>query len=1051
MIRWLIEYSIRNRAVILLLVSMAVLWGVWSIEETPLDAIPDISDTQVIIYTEWQGQSPDIIEDQITYPITSTLLSAPRVEVVRGYSFLGISFVYVIFEDGTDIYWARSRVLEYLQSIKDKLPQGVTPVLGPDATSVGWGFSYALIDRTNSYSLADLRTLQDWYIKYAIESVEGVAEVASIGGFVKQFQVVVDPNKLLAYDVSLQDVLRAVKASNRDVAARVMELSGIEYMIRGRGYVKSLEDLENIALKNDERGVPVLLRDVARVQIGPDIRRGLADLNGEGEVVGGIVVVRFGENMLDVLSDVKEKIKEIKPSLPEGIEIVTTYDRSDLIRSSINTLWKEILKLTLAVLVVCLVFLGHLRSALIVILTLPVAILSSFVIMKRMMITSNIMSLSGIAIAIGAMVDASIVIVENVHKHLADWRRTGGKAQRMEVMKEAILEVAPSLFFSLLVITISFLPIFALQKESGRLFKPLAYTKTLSMVFASFLSITLTPVLITLFLRGRYSAEHEGLVNRALIGLYHRVMEFVLKRKAMVVMVTLFVLVITLYPIRMIGSEFMPPLYEGSLFYMPVTMPGASITEVSRLLQIQDRILKSFPEVAQVFGKAGRAETATDPAPLEMFETVINLKPPSQWRKGMTVKKLIEEMNEALTIPGVSNSFTMPIKARIDMLSTGLRTPVGLKITGPDINELEQIGKRVERVLKDVQGTRNVYADRINTGYYIDIVPDRVELARYALTIDDVMEVVESAIGGKNVSVLINGRERYPINIRYPRDLRSDLNQLKRVLVSLPRRSDSPISAQVPIAEVADIKVTKGPSLIKSEDGMPISYVYIDFSGDDIEGYVKRADRVLRSKIQLPEGYKISWSGDFEYIEETRERLNLIIPVTILIIFFLIYMNTRSFIKTLIVLMAVPFSLIGAFWLLYLLGYNMSLAVWVGLIALAGLDAETGVVMLLYLDIAYKNRLKRGLLRNIADLKEVVIEGAVKRLRPKMMTAGVILAGLVPVLFSSSIGSDVLKRIATPMVGGIVTSVLLELLIYPVIYMFWKEIELRRAVNERSS
>lgn len=1062
MIARIIEFSARNRFIIFILVAVLIAWGYKALRNTPLDAIPDLSDTQVIIYTEWPGRSPDLVEDQVTYPITSTLLAAPKVKVVRGFSFLGTSFVYVIFEDGTDIYWARSRVIEYLQSIRNKLPTDVNPMLGPDATSVGWGFSYAVVDESGRYDLSDLRSIQDYNIKLALESVEGVAQVASIGGFVKQYQITIDPNRLLSYNLPITKVMEAIKKSNRDVEGRVLEFSGIEYMLRGRGYIKNIDDLRWIPVSTDSAGTPVFLKDIARIQLGPEIRRGLADLDGKGEVAGGIVIVRFGENVLNVIERVKAKIKnDIEPSLPKGLKIIVTYDRSDLIHKSIDTLKEEIIKLSLAVSVVCIVFLFHLPSALVVILTLPVAIIISFICMYYLKITSNIMSLSGIAIAIGAMVDASIIMVENAHKKLEEWEDKGRRGNRFDVIIDAANEVGPSLFFSLLVITVGFLPVFTLEAQAGRLFKPLAYTKTFAMLFASFLAITLTPVLMTLFIRGRIRPEDKNPVSLILHKLYDPIVRAALRFKVLVIVIAIMIMVATAYPFLRLGSEFMPPLYEGSLFYMPVTVPGASISEASRLLQLQDRLLKQIPEVAQVFGKAGRAETATDPAPLEMFETVINLKPESEWRKGITVEDLINEMNDKLTIPGVANSFTMPIKARIDMLSTGIRTPVGIKIMGPDLKKIERIGFEIEELLKDVKGTRSVYAERVMTGYFLDITTNREKAARYGLTVDDVNEIIQSAIGGMNLTTTIEGRERYPVNVRYLRELRADVEKLRRVLVPVMRggqegmgnipsamtamtSSYSPLSikplpvVQVPLGEIADIRIVKGPTQIKSEEGMLTSYVYIDFSGRDIGGYINEAKQRIES-LKIPEGYRLEWSGEYEYMIKTHERLKIVIPMTILIIFFLIYLNTRSLIKTIIVLLAVPFSLVGSFWFLYLMNYNMSIAVWVGIIALAGLDAETGVVMLLYLELAYEKWRKEGRLNTVKDLKEAIMYGAVKRIRPKIMTVSVILAGLIPIMFSHGTGADVMKRIAAPMIGGVITSTILELIIYPAIFMLWKE------------
>ncbi len=1048
MIGKIIEASARNKFVVFLFVFFAVVWGYWTLKNTPLDAIPDLSDTQVIIYTEWAGRSPDLVEDQVTYPITSTLLAAPQVQAVRGFSFLGSSFIYVIFEEGTNIYWARSRILEYLQAVKNKIPADVNPVLGPDATSLGWGFTYAIVDESKQLDLAQLRSLQDYLVKLGLESVQGVSQVASIGGFVNQYQITVDPNRLSAYNIPITKVMEAVRKSNRDVEGRVLEFSGAEYMVRGRGYIQSVRDLENVAVGAGPGGTPVYLKDVARVQLGPEIRRGLAELDGKGEVAGGIVIVRFGENVLNVIERVKDKIKsDITPSLPKGVKIITTYDRSDLINRSIATLKDEILKLAVAVSVVCLVFLFHLPSALVVIITLPIAIIISFVCMYYLGVTSNIMSLSGIAIAIGAMVDASIIMVENAHKKLEEWEHQGKPGNRVDVIIAAAREVGPSLFFSLLVITVGFLPVFTLQSQAGRLFKPLAYTKTFAMLFSSFLAVTLTPVLMTLFIRGKIRPEEKNPISRFLHRIYEPVVHVVLRFRKTVIVTALIILAVTVYPFIKLGSEFMPPLYEGSLFYMPVTMPGASVSEAAKLLQMQDELLLKVPEVAQVFGKAGRAETATDPAPLEMFETVVNLKPESQWRKGMTVEKIKDEMNDALNIPGVANSFTMPIKARIDMLATGIRTPVGIKILGPDLEEIEKIGIVLEHHLRDIPGTRSVYAERVATGYFLDVVINRENIARYGLSVDDINEVIQTAVGGMNLTTTVEGRARYPVNIRYPRELRNDVDKLKRILVPVMTQTGAATGAnsmasagnilQVPLGELADFRILRGPTAIKSEEGLLTSYVYIDIAGRDVGGYVDEA-RQKASTLKLPEGYRLVWSGEYEYILKTHERLKLIIPLTLFIIFILLYFNTRSVTKTAIVFLAVPFSLVGSFWLLYLLNYNMSIAVWVGIIALAGLDAETGVVMLLYLDLAYEKWKKEGHLNNRADLHEAIMFGAVKRIRPKIMTVCVILAGLIPILFSTGTGADVMKRIAAPMVGGVLSSTILELMIYPAIYMIWR-------------
>jgi copper/silver efflux system protein len=1039
MLAKIIELSARNKFLVFLLVGFLTVWGVWAVFHTPLDAIPDLSDVQVIVFTEWPGRSPDLVEDQITYPIVSSLLAAPKVRAVRGKSFLGLSFVYAIFEDGTDIYWARSRVLEYLQGVSGRLPAGVTPLLGPDATGVGWGFQYALVDETGKHDLAQLRSLQDWTLKYAFEAVPGVSEVASVGGFVKQYQITVDPNRLLAYNLPLMKVMEAVRRSNRDVEGRVVEWSGREYMVRGRGYIKDKTDIEKIAVGTDGKGTPILLRDVGTVQLGPEIRRGLSDFDGKGEAVGGIVVVRFGENVLAVIERVKQKIEEIRPSLPEGVKIITTYDRSELIHRSVDTLRDEVIKLGIAVSVVCIIFLFHLPSALVVILTLPIAILISFICMYYLKISSNIMSLSGIAIAIGAMVDASIIMVENAHKKLEDWEEAGRPGSRVDVIVDAAKEVGPSLFFSLLVITVGFLPVFTLEDQAGRLFKPLAFTKTFSMLFASFLAITLTPVLMTLFIKGKIRHEDANPISHVLRKVYQPVAGFALRFRWLVIIAAVIIVGITIIPFTKLGSEFMPPLYEGTLFYMPSGLPGASITTVGQLLQVQDRILMQFPEVESVFGKAGRAETPTDPAPLEMFETIVNLKPEKEWRPQFKKwEDLRDELDSALAIPGVANTWTMPIIGRIDMLSTGIRTPLGIKVFGPRLEEIERIGLDVERTLKDVPGTRSAYAERANTGYFLDFTINRDAIARFGLTIEDVQDVVQSAIGGMNLTTTVEGRERYPVNIRYDRGLRDDIEKLQRVLVPVMG------GAQVPLGQLADIQVIRGPGMIQSEGGMLTAAVTLSISGSDFGGYVAKAKKAIAEHVKVPAGYRLQWSGQYEYMESVKEKLFYVIPLTLLIIIVLIYMNTESWTKTAIVLLAVPFSLVGTVWLLYLLGYHLSTAVWVGVIALAGLDAETGIVMLLYLDLAYNKWKADGKIHSLLDIEEAVMEGAVKRIRPKIMTVSVILAGLVPIMFSTGTGADVMKRIAAPMVGGVVTSTILELIIYPAIYVIWKERELKR-------
>ncbi len=1035
MISRLIEWSATNRFIIGLFTFFAIAWGIWALRNTPLDAIPDLSDAQVIVQTEWAERSPTLVEDQVTYPIVTSLLSAPKVKAVRGFSFFGASFVYIIFEDGTNLYWARSRVLEYMQGVKDRLPQGATPVLGPDATGVGWGFEYALVDETGRHDLAQLRTLNDWYIHHWLLSVPGVAEVARVGGFVKQYQVSIDPATLLGFKLPLDRVIEAIRKGNNDTGGRVVEFTGREYMVRGLGYIKSLKDIEAIAVGTDERGTPILVRDVGRVGLGPDIRRGAAELNGQGDVAGGIVVIRYGENSLDVIQRVKDKIMAVAPSLPEGVKIVTTYDRSDLIHRSIATLKEKLIEESIIVSLVSILFLFHFRSALVAILTLPIAILMSFVTMYYIGLGSNIMSLGGIAIAIGAMIDAAIVMIENAHKRL-EHAAPGGDRNRIII--EAAKEVGKPLFYSLLIITVSFIPVFTLQAQEGRMFRPLAFTKTFAMFFSSLLSVTLVPLLMVLLIRGKIHPEHKNPISRFLIWVYNPIVHAVLRWRKATIAVALLLLLATIPVFMKLGSEFMPPLYEGTLLYMPTALPGASITQVSQLLQIQDRIIKQFPEVESVFAKGGRSTSATDPAPLEMMETVINLKPEERWRQGMTVEKLIDELDKALQIPGVINAWTMPIKARTDMLSTGIRTPVGIKVLGPKLEVIQRIGQEIETALKPVPGTRNVFAERVAGGYYLDFEIKRDEIARYGLTVTDVEDVIETAIGGSTVTTTIEGRERFPVNVRYFRGLRDSLDGLRRVLVS------TPMGAQVPITQLVDLKLSSGTTLIRSEAAELVGYVYIDVVGRDIGGYVAEAQRVVAEKVKPPQGYHLIWSGQFEYMERAKERLKYVIPLTLLIIFVLLYFNFGSLAKCLIVLLSVPFSLVGGIWLLYLLGYNLSVAVWVGIIALAGVAAETGVVMIVYLDEVYERRAREGKMTSAQDLYEAIIEGAVMRVRPKMMTVMAIMAGLLPIMWSHGAGADVMKRIAAPMIGGMVTSTILTLVIIPVIYDMWRGRQLAR-------
>jgi copper/silver efflux system protein len=1037
MIARIIEWSARNAFLILLLALAILGGGLWAVFHTRLDAIPDLSDVQVIVSTDWEDRSPNIIEDQVTYPIVTQLLSAPRVKAVRANSFYGSSLVYVIFEDGTDLYWARSRVLEYLSGMAGKLPQGVAPQLGPDATGVGWALEYVLLDRTGKHSLADLRTLQDWQVQYQLRAVPGVAEVTSVGGFVKQYQVTVDPDKLLAYKIPINRVVEQIRGSNQEVGGRVLEFTGREYLVRGRGYLQKPADLETVALGARSDGTPILVRDVGFVQIGPDMRRGVVDYNGMGDAAAGIVVVRFGESVYDVLTRVKQVIRDqVQPSLPEGVELVVTYDRSTLIRHSVETLREKLIEESLIVSLVCLVFLFHVRSALVAIITLPLAVLLALLAMRWIGLTSNIMSLGGIAIAIGAMVDAAIVMIENAHKHLEREQAMPPEQRRprLDVLIDAGKEVGPSLFFSLLIITVSFLPIFALQDQEGRLFKPLAYTKSFSMFFAAMLSVTVTPFLMTLLIRGRIPPEDSNPINRFLIWGYEPIARLALGLRY--VMITIGVLAIaSIVPLyKSLGSEFMPPLWEETILYMPATLPGASIQTMARTIQEQDRILMGFPEVASAFAKAGRAESATDPAPLEMVETVINLKPVAQWRRGMTPEKLIGELDQALRtqMTGFSNSWTMPIKGRIDMLSTGIRTPVGVKVFGPDLAEIDRILSQVEATVSTVPGTRSAFAERVTQGYYLDFDIKREAIARYGLSVMDVEDSIMAAVGGANVTQTIEGRERFPVNVRYGRELRDDPGRLQRVLVATPS------GAQVPLEELADLKFVDGPGSIRSEAAQLVGYVYVDMANRDMGSYVNDARKAVAAMVKLPAGYRLEWSGSFEGMQRAAQRLKYVIPITLALIVVLLYFNSRSIAKVLIVLLSVPFSLVGAFLLLWLLNYHLSVAVWVGIVALAGVDAETGMVMLLYLDASYERWKREGRMKDIADLESAVMEGAVQRVRPKLMTVFAILMGLLPIMWSSGTGSDVMKRIAAPMVGGIVTSSLLSLLIYPAIYVLWK-------------
>ena len=1027
MLKKIIELSINNKLIIILFTLFAVGWGVWVVYNTPIDAIPDLSDVQVIIYTEYPGQAPQVVEDQVTYPLTTAMLSVPKSKVVRGFSFFGVSFIYIIFEDGTDIYWARSRVLEYLNFASGKLPKGVTPSLGPDATGVGWVFQYALVG--NGYSLAELRSIQDWYIRYQLTKVPGVSEVASIGGFVKQYQVNIDQNRLLTYDISLRDVIDSIKMGNIDVGGRVVELTEREYMVRGLGYIKNIPDIENIVLKVDRTGTPIRIKDVARVELGPDERRGIVELDGEGEVAGGIVVMRFGQNALTVIDNVKKKIEELKPGLPPGVQIITTYDRSHLIHRAIETLKEKLTEEFIVVSLVCIIFLLHFRSALVAILVLPVGILISLIVMYYMRLNANIMSLGGIAIAIGAMIDGAIVMIENAHKHI---ERDKGKKEHWQIILDAAKEVGPPLFFSLLIITVSFMPIFTLEAQEGRLFKPLAYTKTFAMAAASLLSVTLVPVLMFFFVRGHIRPEEKNPVSRFLMWLYRPAIDFVLRTKFLMPILAVILLLTSIYPLKKLGSEFMPTLYEGSLMFMTATLPGVSTTKINEILQTTDRIIKTFPEVEQVFGKVGRAQTATDPAPLEMFETTINLKPESEWRPGMTVDKLVSEMSKALEMPGIPIQWSMPIKNRVDMLATGIRTPVGVKVFGKDLKTIEQLAVDIEAALKMVPGTSSAYAERIIGGYYVDIKIKRDEAARYGLKVEDIQQVIMSAIGGENITTTVEGLERYPINVRYKRELRDNVDKISRVFVP------TMMGQQIPLSQVADIKLSKGVAGIKTENALLNTWVFVDVRGRDIGSYVQDAKKAVLQNVKFPTGYYVTWSGQYEYMERVKTRLMYVIPLTLFIIILLLYFNFKSITETLIILLAIPFSLIGASWILYLLGYNLSIAVWVGFIALAGLDAETGIVMLIYLKHAYEKRKAEGKMNSMSDLHEAIIEGSVMRVRPKLMTVTAIIAGLLPIMWGTGTGADVMKRIAAPMVGGMVTSSLMELLVLPAIYVIWK-------------
>lgn len=1066
----LIAWSAHNRLIVLLFTVAAVLGGVWAVNHTPLEALPDLSDVQVIVQADYNEQAPRIVEDQVTYPIAAEMLKVPGARTVRGYSFFGVSFVYVIFEDGTDLYWARTRVLEYLSGIKGKLPAAVTPSLGPDATGLGWIYQYAIEDRSGKLDLAQLRSLQDWYLRYALTAVPGVSEVATVGGFEKQYQVDLDPAKLLAYRVPVTQVMAAIQNANNDVGAMVMELSEREYMVRGLGYLKSIGDIEEVVVGATAAGTPIRVAELGRVTIGPAVRRGVADLDGRGDAVGGIVVMRFGENALSTIERVKEKLAEVQKGLPEGVVVTPVYDRSDLIHRAIETLREKLIEESIIVALVCVVFLLHASSALVAILTLPIGILIAFVGMRWVGVGADIMSLGGIAIAIGAMIDAAIVMIENMHKHLERAAVRSGSlssddryfttsnlsaAERWRIVVDSSREVGPALFFSLLIITVSFLPVFTLEGQEGRLFKPLAFTKTFAMAAASLLSVTLVPVTMGLFIRGRIYKEAANPLNRWLIRLYHPVIAFVLRNRWPVIAGAGAALILAWIPWKKIGSEFMPPLYEGTILYMPTTLPGISVARAREALRVQDGILKQFPEVEHVWGKAGRANTATDPAGLDMFETTISLKPRDQWREGMTEERLVAEMDSAVRMAGITNAWTMPIKGRIDMLATGIRTPVGIKIFGPDLAELERIGKLVETSVRMVEGTRSAFAERAVSGYYLDIEIDRASAARHGLNVGDIQAVIATAIGGMTITQTVEGRERYGVRVRYPQELRDTPERLGSVLIPISHgRTSSAASvsagmsggvsavmsgvSQVPLGQVATIKQVAGPMVVRTEDAIPTAWVYVDVVGRDIGGYVADARRMVEADLKLPPGYTLVWSGQYEYMERAKARMKLVIPATLAIIFLLLYFNFRSVGETAIVMLSLPFSLVGGLWFIWALGYNWSVAVAIGFIALAGVAAETGVVMLIYLDHAWKARRDAGR-ATLKDLYDAIVEGAVERVRPKMMTVTAIMAGLLPILWGDGAGASVMRRIAAPMIGGMISSTVLTLVVIPAVYSLWKE------------
>ncbi len=1066
MIEKVIEWSINNRFIVVLATGFLVVTGIVALSTTPLDAIPDLSDVQVIIQTDYAGQAPQVVEDQVTYPLTTAMLSVPFAKVVRGYSFFGVSFVYIIFEDGTDMYWARSRVLEYLSFVSSRLPAGATPRLGPDATGVGWVYEYTV--ESDRHDLQQLRSIQDWYLRYQLMSVPGVSEVASIGGYVKQYQVEVDPNKLIAYNIPLNKVKQAIRRSNSDVGGSLIEMAETEFMVRGLGYIQSIDDLKKVPLGVDENGTPILLRNVANIHIGPELRRGLAERDGIGEVVGGIIIMRYGENALEVIRKTREKIEELKAGLPEGVVILPAYDRSLLIERAVANLKRKLIEESLVVALVTIVFLLHFRSSLVAIFTLPVGILIAFSVMRLQGLNANIMSLGGIAIAIGAMVDAAIVMIENVHKHM---ERSRGEVDHWQLILNASKEVGPALFYSLLIITFSFMPVFTLEAQEGRLFKPLAFTKTYAMAASALLSVTMVPILMGYLIRGKIIPEKRNPVNRFLIYVYRPFIKFVLKYRRTTLALGGLALAVTIIPLRNIGSEFMPPLNEGDLLYMPTTDPGISISKAREILQQTDRIIKTFPEVQRVFGKIGRAETATDPAPLSMIETTVTLHPEENWPKRKTVsrwysglplpdflkgglariwpehrsvtqRELITELNAAIQFPGLTNAWTMPIKTRIDMLSTGIKTPVGIKLMGDNLDTLNALGAKVQALMQKLPGTLSAYADKVTGGNFLDFVINRDEAARYGLTIGDIQDIIQSAVGGMNVSYTVEGLERYPINVRYPRELRDSISKLKRVLIPTPS------GAQIPISQVAEIRISKGAAVIKSENSRTTAWVYVDITGIDVGSYVKMAQQTLREELTLPQGYSIVWSGQYEYMQRAAKKLKLVIPFTLMIIMLLLFLNFKNLTESMIIMLSLPFALVGGLWFIYLLDYNFSVAVGVGFIALAGVAAETGVVMLIYLDLAYKERVREGKMNTTADLYDAIMSGAVDRVRPKMMTVTAIMAGLLPILWGHGTGSQVMKRIAAPMVGGMVTSTVLTLLVIPTIYYIWRAIEIRKTENE---